>query len=83
MAVGNSIGALAVPITPTPTLSAADVDAHVAASYVRPTPSPASIRTDICRSTIADLSARSSLSPAQFDLLASAQAELAELGVAS
>ncbi|MFE2497124.1 hypothetical protein [Streptomyces scopuliridis] len=68
---------------PTPTLSPADVAAHVAAPYVRPAAAPPSrvtIRTDICRSTIADLSAKSSLSPAQFDLLASAPAELAALG---
>ncbi|MFE7566243.1 hypothetical protein ACFU76_04655 [Streptomyces sp. NPDC057539] len=61
-------------------MSPADASAHAAASNVRPTLSRVAIRTEICRSTIADLSARSSLSPAQFDLLASAQTELAELG---
>jgi hypothetical protein len=61
-------------------MSPADRLAHEAASYVR-TADRTSIRTRICRDTIARLSAMDArtMAPADFDHLAQAQAELAQL----
>ncbi|GGJ87021.1 hypothetical protein GCM10011583_18280 [Streptomyces camponoticapitis] len=70
--------------TPAPTLSPADVAAHAAASFVRNTSAGvnrSAARAEICRETIERLSAMDArdLSGAQFDLLASARAELDSL----
>lgn len=65
----------------TPTLSPADVAAHEAGSYVRVSPEirRAVVRYEIAAETVARLSAMDArtMSGAQFDLLASAQDELA------
>jgi hypothetical protein len=66
-------------------MSPADVAAHQAASYVRPARNTgtdrAAVRFRICRDTIAELSAKDAraMTPADFDRLAQAQAELAEI----
>ncbi|MET8404467.1 hypothetical protein [Streptomyces sp900116325] len=67
-------------IAPRTPMTATDVDAHAAASHVR-TIDRASVRTRICRDEIARLSAMDArtMTPADFDQLAQAQAELAEL----
>jgi hypothetical protein len=66
-------------------MSSADVAAHQAASHVRParnaTIDRASVRSRICRDEIARLSAMDAriMTPADFDQLAQAQAELSQL----
>ncbi|MGY4930341.1 hypothetical protein ACWD7T_04325 [Streptomyces sp. 900116325] len=61
-------------------MSQADAEAHRRASHVR-TADRTSIRTRICRDEIARLSAMDArtMTPADFDQLAQAQAELAQL----
>lgn len=68
-------------IAPTsPAKTPAEQAAHRAASYVR-TADRASVRSRICRDEIARLSAMDArtMTPADFDQLAQAQAELAQL----
>ncbi|MGW3594981.1 hypothetical protein [Streptomyces sp. NPDC005167] len=78
MAAQKLTGATLAPIAPV--LSPADVAAHWEASYVRTT-DRAAVRTGICRDEIARLSAMEArtMTPADFDQLAQAQAELAQL----
>ncbi|WP_392750593.1 hypothetical protein [Streptomyces sp. LN590] len=74
-------GAPAAPIT----MSPADIAAHQAGSYVRParnvSADRAAVRSRICRDTIAQLSAMDAraMTPADFDRLAQAKDELAEI----
>ncbi|SFT31843.1 hypothetical protein [Streptomyces sp. ok210] len=74
-------GAPVAPIT----MSPADVAAHQAASYIRPARNAstdrAAVRSRICRDTIAQLSAMDGrkMTPGDFDRLAQAKAELAEI----
>ncbi|WP_030917376.1 hypothetical protein [Streptomyces sp. NRRL B-24720] len=67
-------------IAPAFPMTSTDTDAHAAASHVRTT-DRVSVRTRICRDEIARLSAMDArtMTPADFDQLAQAQAELAQL----
>jgi hypothetical protein len=78
MAAQKLTGATLAPIAPA--MSANDVDAHRAASHVRTVDRDA-VRARICRDTIAQLSAMDAraMTPADFDRLTQAKAELAEI----
>ncbi|MDP5310430.1 hypothetical protein [Streptomyces poriferorum] len=85
MAVQNST--VERPAPHAPALSVADELAHQAASYVRPARkvNRSAARTRICQDTIIELSAKDArtMSLADFDRLASAQAELGRLNAGS
>ena len=78
MATQKLTGATLAPIAPA--MSTNDAAAHRAASYVR-TIDRAAVRSRICRDEIDRLSAMDArtMTPADFDQLAQAQAELAQL----
>ncbi|MFE9855545.1 hypothetical protein [Streptomyces sp. NPDC005780] len=70
-------------IAPASTLTPADTAAHEAGSYIRT--SRTAVRTRICQETIVELSGKDarSMTPADVDRLAEAQAELDRLTAGS